>query len=193
MFCPRCGSNQGEGKKFCTVCGTNLAAVSQALTGQFPQPTYYAPPIPHPIEAAKQREMAKGVRLSIIGGGIVALNFFGFIFSGPFRGGSPLGFWTFIGFIFLAVGISKIVASRPLAATNAHSAPIPAPPVPHEVISGPATRPTSPHPVFSAPASAEPSAPKTGELEPVARPALSVTEDDTRHLPHSRPPHELPN
>src|SRR5262249_24329564 len=118
MFCPKCGSNQGEGKKFCTVCGTNLAAVSQALTGQNPLPHYYAPPILDPLEIEKQREMAKGVRLSIIGGGIVALKFFSFIFSGPFRGGSPFGFWTFIGFILLAAGISKIITSRPLNAPN---------------------------------------------------------------------------
>ena len=85
MFCPRCGSNQGEGKRFCTVCGTNLAAVSQALTGQIPPPNYYAPPTPHPIEIERQRDMAKGVRLSIIGGGIVALKFFSFIFSGHFE------------------------------------------------------------------------------------------------------------
>src|SRR5262245_19295061 len=174
MFCPKCGSNQGEGKKFCTVCGTNLAAVSQALTGHFPQPNYYASPIvqtPHPMEIERQREMAKGVRLSIIGGGIVALNFFGFIFSGPFRGGSLLGFWTFIGFIFLAVGVSKIVASRPLVPANNHSASMPTPqPTPqptYEMSSGPTIRSTGPHPVFSAPASSEPSAPQTGELEPV--------------------------
>src|SRR5215813_3736111 len=120
MFCPKCGSNQGEGKKFCTVCGTNLAAVSQALTGQTSQPNYYAPPMPHPLEIERQRNVAKGVRLSIIGGGIVALKFFSFIFSGPFRGGSPFGFWTFIGFILLAIGISRIITSRPPSAANTH-------------------------------------------------------------------------
>ena len=30
MFCPRCGSNQGEELKFCTVCGSNLPVVRQA-------------------------------------------------------------------------------------------------------------------------------------------------------------------
>ena len=182
MFCPKCGSNQGEGKRFCTVCGTNLAAVSQALTGQIPQPNYYTPPAPHPLEIERQRDMAKGVRLSIIGGGIVALNFFSFIFSGPFRGGSPFGFWTFIGFILLAIGISKIITSRP---PSVASAPAPAPHETHSI------HQANPHPVFSAPAAVEPAATRTSELEPVRRPSLSVTEDDTRHLPHGRPPHEL--
>jgi len=31
MTCPRCGSNQGDELKFCTVCGANLQAVRQAI------------------------------------------------------------------------------------------------------------------------------------------------------------------
>jgi hypothetical protein len=112
MFCPKCGSNQGEEKRFCTVCVTNLAAVSQALTGQIPQPNDYAPPIPHPLEVERQRAMAKGFRLSIVGGGIVALKSFDFIFSNQFRGGSFFWLWTSIGIILLTIGILKIIASR---------------------------------------------------------------------------------
>src|SRR5262249_26284836 len=157
--------------------------------------TYYAPPIIHPVEIEKQQEMAKGVRLSIIGGGIVALNFFSFIFS-PFRGGSPLGFWTYVGFILLAVGISKIVASRPLGGATTHGVSTAAPQAQYDVNPGPPIRqtssPISPHPVFSAPAPGEhPAAPQTGELGPVPQPSISVTEDDTKHLPHSRQPSEL--
>ncbi len=185
MFCPRCGSNQGEGKRFCTVCGTNLAAVSQALTGQLPpQPTYYAPPTPHPQEVERQRQMAKGVRLSIIGGGVVALNFFGFIFSG-FRG-SPLGFWTFIGFILLAVGISKIVSSRPPGETGAGTSQ--AAPAPQARLEIQPVHQANPQPVFSAASTGDYSAPRTSELEPVRDPAPSVTEDETRHLPHNASP-----
>jgi hypothetical protein len=181
MFCPKCGSNQGEGKKFCTVCGTNLAAVSQALTGQLPPQNQYAPPIPHQIELERQREMAKGVRLAIIGGGIVALKFFSFVFSGPFRGGSPFSFWTFVGFILLAVGISKIISSRPQGATTAP--PAPAPPQYRLEVQQP-----HPQPVFSAASIIEPATPRTNELEPVRQAAPSVTEDETRHLPHHAPP-----
>lgn len=179
MFCPKCGSNQGAGKRFCTVCGTNLAAVSQALTGQLPQPNYYTPPVINPVEIERQRDMAKGVRLSIIGGGIVALNFFSFIFSAH-RGGSPLGFWTFIGFILLAVGISKIITSRPPDAGAAQAQ--------REIHS---SHQVNPQPIFSAAPTIESPTPRTSELEPVQHPSVSVTEDDTRHLPHNRPPHEL--
>jgi hypothetical protein len=162
------------------VCGTNLAAVSQALTGQIPPPNYYAPPVPHPLEVERQRAMAKGVRLSVIGGGIVAFKFFSFIFSVPFRGGSPLGFWTFIGFILLAVGISKIITSRPPIAADS-----PAPRQTHSM------QQPNPHPVFSAPTVVGTSVPQTSELEPVSRHAPSVIEDETRHLPHSKPPHGI--
>jgi hypothetical protein len=33
MFCPTCGRNNSAERKFCTDCGTNLEAVSQALSG----------------------------------------------------------------------------------------------------------------------------------------------------------------
>lgn len=34
MYCPNCGWNNQQGVKFCTRCGTNLGAVSDALTGK---------------------------------------------------------------------------------------------------------------------------------------------------------------
>ncbi len=186
MFCPKCGSNHGEGKKFCTVCGANLAAVSQALAGHAPIQNHYVPPTPHPLEIERQREMAKGVRLAIIGGGIVALKFFGFIFSG-FRGGSPFGFWTFIGFILLAIGISKIISSRPPNVAPVANAADSTPASPATPQGWRETHPANPQPVFSAASGIEPAAPKTRELEPVHRAAPSVTEDETRHLPHHTP------
>lgn len=33
MFCPSCGRENAQGIKFCVTCGTNLEAVSQALSG----------------------------------------------------------------------------------------------------------------------------------------------------------------
>lgn len=33
MFCPVCGKENSHRRKFCVACGTNLGAVSQALTG----------------------------------------------------------------------------------------------------------------------------------------------------------------
>lgn len=33
MFCPTCGRENSQERKFCVVCGTNLETVSQALSG----------------------------------------------------------------------------------------------------------------------------------------------------------------
>ncbi|MGH9839265.1 MAG: hypothetical protein ACREEM_10820 [Blastocatellia bacterium] len=157
MYCPQCGSNQSEGKRFCTICGTNLQVVTQALTGQL-QLAYHPPAIPHPYEIERQRETAKGVKLAIIGGGFVALKFFTAIFSG----GSFVNPLSVIGFILLAIGISKLVAYRPIENTVSQHPQLPT---------------STPQPVFS-------SMPNTGNLHAPSRPAPSVTEDETRHLPH---------
>jgi hypothetical protein len=166
MYCPKCGSNQSEGKRFCTVCGANLQIVAQALSGQLP-PAYYPPAVPNPYEIERQRDTAKGVKLAIIGGGLVALKFFSFIISGS----SLLHPISIIGLILLAVGVSKIVASRPAM----EQAPMPR--MQNEIPSMPLG---NPQPVFS-------SVPRTGELGPVPHPGPSVTEEETRHLPHGAP------
>src|SRR5262245_14029358 len=113
MFCPKCGSNQGEERKFCTSCGTNLLVVSQALSGKFPQPLpqHPLPPTPRIITRDREREMSKGLSLAIIGGGIMAGRLITYIFTG-FHDGSPFGFLGFIGFILLAVGVAKVVSYR---------------------------------------------------------------------------------
>jgi hypothetical protein len=140
------------------------------------------PPMSHPLEVERHRakERGVGVGMSIVGGGIVALKFFNFIFSGPFHGDSPFGCLTFIGFILLAIGISKIIASRHPSAVNS--------PAPHQTHS---IQQANPHPVFSAPTDVGPPVPKTSELEPIGGHAPSAIEDETRHLPQNEPPHEL--
>ncbi|HJQ22630.1 MAG TPA: zinc ribbon domain-containing protein [Blastocatellia bacterium] len=39
MYCPKCGLYNSDDLKFCTRCGTNLGAVSEALTGGFERET----------------------------------------------------------------------------------------------------------------------------------------------------------
>jgi hypothetical protein len=170
MYCPQCGSNQTEGKRFCTVCGTNLQIVTQALSGQL-QPGYAAPPVPHPVEIERQRETAKGVKLAIIGGGFVLFKLFGAIFTGS----SLVNPFSIIGVILLAIGVSKLVANRP--AEPAHAPP------PH--LTQPPHLAHLAQPVYSSVTT--PAAPNTGRLPATPQPAPSVTEDDTRHLPHRSP------
>ena len=181
MFCPKCGSNQGEGKKFCTVCGTNLLVVSQALTGQLPQPAvHYTPPVISPQEIERQQEMRKGITMAILGGGYLAYKLISFIFLLPFSGWhSPFGFLSFIAFIIFASGLSKIFSSRLPAAPPA--APHPAGPAFGAITP---SKFAPPQPFFSRASTMEAAAPRTSELEPNQHPAASVTEEETKHLAH---------
>jgi hypothetical protein len=186
MFCPKCGSNQGEGRKFCTSCGTNLLIVSQALTGKIPQ-SNPLPPTSHTFERDRQREFTKGLYFAIIGGGILAGKFISFIFSG-FRG-SPFGFWGFIAFVILAIGISRIISYRPHGNVTAEAPH--APPPANSDFPQLNVQTTPPHPVFSAPVADDYVAPRTSELEPVEHPKPSITEAETQNLPHHSPPPEF--
>jgi hypothetical protein len=123
--------------------------------------------------------MATGVRLSLIGGGFLAWQLFRFVFSG-FQG-SPSRFWTFIGFILLAIGISKIIALRHPSEANSPA------PAPHQAYS---MQQANTQAILPAVEAIVPSAPQTNELEPVGRPAPSVIEDETKRLQHDEPPRE---
>ncbi len=203
MFCPKCGSNQGE-RRFCTVCGTNLNTVSQALHGPLPGslPTgasqYLAPPLT-PYEMERQREYAKGMKMLLLGGAFLAFNILRFILS--FGHSSFNGFFGFIGLVLFAVGLARVLSWRQIAgsAANAVLQTLPtamSEQAPRQPIAAPAPHTAqlnqAPKPVFSA----VPPGTRTDELEPArltnhATPAVSnfapsVTEDDTRHLPNQK-------
>lgn len=179
MFCPNCGSKQNESRRFCTKCGTNLQVVSHALTGGFPSVPVMPPPLNDQAGIERQHNMAKGVRFAIIGGGIVALKFFSFIFAGPFRSGSPFGFWSLVGFVLLGIGISKIISSRQ------HDAQVPVPTSFNSSTASPQLNEAQYQPIIPKPYFSELAA-DTGELPGKQQPMPSVTEDNTQTLPPSR-------
>ncbi|MBO0723890.1 MAG: zinc ribbon domain-containing protein [Blastocatellia bacterium] len=193
MFCPKCGSNQGDGRKFCTSCGTNLLVVAQALSGRLPQsypPSPHMPPAPQVPLRDRQRELTKGLYFAIIGGGIMMGRLITFILTG-FRDG-PFGFWGFIGFILLAVGLAKIISYR--AQTPAVIPP--SPPLDSDLhqTTSQAIFPAQavpPQPVFSANSGDGYETPRTSELEPVELPRPSITEAETQTLPSKAQPTEL--
>lgn len=187
MFCPKCGSNQSDGKKFCTGCGTNLLIVSQALTGQLvslqsiPQPMIHPlPPEAFKLEFERQKETRKGITMAVLGGSYLVYQIVNFIFSVPFTGWrSPFGFSSLIAFVVFAIGVSKVISSRVIAdAASATSS----------LINSNASTQASIHrqakldaPVFSVATPVQRPAPITNELDPT-QPTISVTEDETRHL-----------
>lgn len=186
MFCPKCGSNQGDGKKFCTVCGTNLLVVSQALTGQLGSaPAIVVSPRPPVQDVDRQGEMKTGVLLAVLGGGYLFYKIISFIFLAPFYGWrSPFGFLGFVAFLLFAIGISKIISTRATTSAPAASNPVNpsfAPAASVQTHLPPRAPITGPQPVFSA-STMESTAPRTNELEPVRRPAASVTEEETKQL-----------
>jgi hypothetical protein len=202
MFCPKCGSNQGEGRKFCTSCGTNLLVVSQALSGKIPQSQHPLPPAHRFIPRDRERELSKGLSLAIIGGGIMVGRLITFLFTG-FHDGSPFGFLGFIGFVLLAIGVARVISYR---ARNVPPLTIPAPQANTDLYppnkdmadalankqASPLAASAPPQPVFSASSNDDYAAPRTSELEPVEEPKdpkPSVTEAETQTLPrHSSPP-----
>jgi hypothetical protein len=194
MFCPKCGANQTEGRKFCTTCGTNLSLVSQALSGQIPTLPY--PPYPiDPRAAEREQQAAKGLRMTVIGGIFTAIYFFCYILALPVRGGDVHGLLDILGFIGLimaATGTAKLVNARPPFATSARQMPMPAPPVHSNPVQPPAALPNfAPQPIFSAPSPMSEGAPQTGGFAPPSR-TPSALEDETQHLPEYAPPREAP-
>lgn len=59
MYCPTCGAQQAPEKKFCPACGTNLATVTAALSGQL-APMTNAPSLAE-AQARSRREMAAAI------------------------------------------------------------------------------------------------------------------------------------
>jgi hypothetical protein len=176
MFCPRCGSNQGEGKKFCTACGTNLAIVSRALSGELPvaHPPPYQPPAPSELE--RQRQMTQGVKLTIIGGAFVAVQFLKFLFSLPWGGGGSLfSGWGLVGLIIAAIGLAKIVSSRPVYSL---AVPPMQPPLQAPHLNSP--------PVLSETQMGDEGEAATIRLASLAHPP-EVTEETTRRLEYALP------
>jgi len=185
MFCPKCGSNQGDGKKFCTGCGTNLQLVSQALTGQLSpvQPVIHTlPPVIPQVDYDRHRETRKGITMALLGGGFLVYQIINFFFSIPFRGWrSPFGFGSFIAFIVFAIGISKIVSSRVVPEAQSVTSNFVTPATFAVAQPQSQMQPAPPQPVFSAAIPIQESARHTNELAPV-QPTISVTEDETKHL-----------
>ena len=94
--------------------------ISQALAGR--APSLEAPTLrsgAHPVlsgaaEEKRKKDFEKGIKLTIIGSAFIGVQFFTFLLSLPFRSsGSPFGFFSFVALIMMAIGISKIVGSRP--------------------------------------------------------------------------------
>jgi hypothetical protein len=100
MFCPKCGSNQWGGQRFCNVCGTNLPAAPHYPHGpippqnyaqtppQFPYgqvpPHHYPQPGPPPLMVDGARRLGRiyGISNCVLGGFMILLGVFSIFFLG---------------------------------------------------------------------------------------------------------------
>ena len=202
MFCPKCGSNQGE-RRFCTTCGTNLAAVSQALqgppvgpsVGQMPSNSPYLPPPFTPYDLERRREYASGVSLLTLGSAALAYSILRIILS---FGHTSFGFWGFIGLVLFAIGLAKVISWRQIAGIATHAVLQTVPPPVQQPPLAPNTAQLNqpPKPVFSA---LQPGT-RTDEIEPTrltnhvtsnhanvaANVPPAITEDETMQLPSQK-------
>src|SRR5437762_12705613 len=71
MYCPKCGSQNPDDLKFCTRCGTNLAVVSDALSGKFDHVD-----VPHEKEVKLLTDYYRGRRSMVMGFVAVVISVF---------------------------------------------------------------------------------------------------------------------
>lgn len=97
VYCPKCGTQGIEGARFCKRCGTNLEAVSRALTGQLVGGT--ADDLSTEMEIAYAKEYSRAVYalLGSIGVFLALL----FIFKGAF--------WVYFLLLWIANNVRDVV------------------------------------------------------------------------------------
>lgn len=131
MFCPQCGTNQGDDLKFCKSCGANLSAVRQAVTAPEPQTktewtntwVRYQREMEMLKQERKNRESPEEKRITEIKAGVITscagiglMVFLYFLMHGIIAGGQvPFGAAQILGSIWIAglipflVGIAILI------------------------------------------------------------------------------------
>lgn len=179
MYCPNCGSNNLGEKKFCARCGTNLAIVSEALSGKLA----IQPPVDERMVKllkdyySSRRSTLIGVPLFVIGVVMLA----GFILAGLEDKMGPILLLPLAMAIYGAIctfwGISHWVDSASEMKALGYS-------VPQKELSPPAQA----H--LAAPADAIIVSAKGYATDPISFPG-SVTENTTRQLDQNAPQSNL--
>lgn len=99
MYCPKCAAYNTDESRFCRACGTNLTLVSQALTGQLPQPA-----LSTELDQQDQKRLSKGIK-ELFSGLAFAL-----VAKVLWFHGTGWAVWLFIpAFTMLAKGLSELI------------------------------------------------------------------------------------
>ncbi|HXG67962.1 MAG TPA: zinc ribbon domain-containing protein [Blastocatellia bacterium] len=172
MYCPTCGSTNNEELKFCTRCGTNLAAVTAALAGKLDDDARFA-------EAKKLiKDYYKGRRDTITGlvllpGALLLMALLTALGMKPMVAFWVLCWMFFWGVCAIADGLGKWIASKNTMRMLGYQAP--------SALAGPAQGRLQPQSAVHV------TAPQ-GEYstDPISFPG-SVTEHTTRQLEERAP------
>ncbi len=157
MFCPKCGGQNPETGKFCRTCGTDLGNVTQALTGNLPQPRQVLDHRGRPVSWDRAiPRLFTGLAILVVS--IVLA------FSNMGRG---WWFWMLIpAFTSLGAGVAQLIQLRKAEQGGMMYQPGNLPPAQNIALPAPQTQWVSPDSRY-----------KTGDLVPP-----SVTDGTTRHL-----------
>jgi hypothetical protein len=175
MFCPKCASQNLDGASFCRTCGANISLVSQALSGQLPEPVATEEEFDSRRQRRQRRRQGKELSLDqAFKNAFMGLAFLFIAIALSFSIGRGWWFWMLIpAFSMIGTGIAQCIRikenqkRKELHPQSFQQAPSFAPPPARNV---------------------ELPRPNTGEL--VAQPP-SVTEGTTRHLGADAPTRHL--
>jgi hypothetical protein len=169
MYCPKCGTENIEGANFCRGCGADLAPISQALSGRFPETRSGGHDLEdHSHEYGRHRRERKEPRLDkaitniFTGIGFILVAAMVYVFA---PAGKIWWFWMLIpAFTTLGGGIAEYVRYKQLKGEE-------------QKLPGSSSEPRAAAAVPPARVSALPPR-NTSEIVPPP----SVTEGTTRHL-----------
>ena len=173
MYCPKCATQNLDDARFCRKCGTDLSAVSQALTGRFIE------------EPGRHRRRDRGEGPPSLESGIkklaMGLVFLAMVFIPVFSGHWGIWWWMlFPAAPLLSTGIAELVRYRQQG-RYAHALPSAQEPA--------RLFPESSFASYASPASELP--PRRRNTSELVEPPPSVTEGTTRHLGAEAPTRHL--
>lgn len=158
MYCPTCGAHQTEDRRFCTTCGTNLSAITAALSGNVAVPRETGLDQLAQAQTDYRRGVASAIQKGAPGLGMLMASLLIFFFLPP-----GISVWICFGLIIGGVAsLGKGVSDFYLAQAELKSAELRA----------------QSTPLYSTPPPAQINSPSI--QEPI--PQHSVTEHTTRHL-----------
>jgi uncharacterized membrane protein YvbJ len=101
MFCPRCAEQNVDDAKFCRVCGADIHLLPQVLAGGA-----------LPEERTERQKFEKGVKLTLIGAGLLLLAKL-MLFLAPANRAWAIFFATMIAsVIMLGIGGAELLSAR---------------------------------------------------------------------------------